>query len=69
MTAAQMIALLQGIDSATEVKFKAIGAIPADSIVLISTTAHIQKGELDRSVAAEGGDTQTEAPLVVLQQG
>lgn len=66
-TKSEILAILEGIDSDVAVKFKAVGAIPADSIVNISTTAHIDRGELDRS--ASGGDTQTVAPVVILLQG
>lgn len=69
-TKAEILAILASdIDSATEVKFQAVGDIPAGSIVTISTTADLPKGEVSRSVASGGGDTVLSPPLVILQQG
>lgn len=68
-TKAQILALLEGVDSGTEVKFKAIGALAAGDVAVIATTAHILEGEIDRSVASGGGDTVSQSPMVIFQQG
>lgn len=69
MTKAQMLAALEGIDSAVEVKFKAIGPIEAGSTVPISTTLTIINADISRSVAPAGVDTNIDQDLVILEQG
>lgn len=68
MTKAQMLAALEGVASETEIKFKSVGAIPADTVVGISTTLEIDGMNISRSVAPSGGDTVLVNPEVILAQ-
>lgn len=68
MTKAQMLAALNGVDSDTEIKFLAVGAIAASTVVGISATIEIDGSNISRSVAPGGGDTVLTNPVVILAQ-
>lgn len=68
MTKAQMLAALEGVESDTDVKFLAVGAIAANTVVGISTTLELDGQNVSRSVAPGGGDTVLVNPVVILAQ-
>lgn len=67
MTVTQLTLMLNGVDGATVVSFKALKTMTAGSVVVLSMSAEIDGENVTRSVASGSIDKIIKIPAVILQ--